>query len=110
MVGIAGAFCIQIEEARPWIRTRSENDTGSAVRARRHNHGNLVARLGATETVQFITSDVRLPNGIDPATGELWRRRLDPRSNPGQIHRILADMKRDDLRLLTPDDVDWPSE
>ncbi|TFD72890.1 hypothetical protein [Cryobacterium gelidum] len=92
------------------MKTRSENDTRSAVRARRRDYGNLVARLGATETVQFITSDVRLPNGIDPATGELWRRRLAPRSNPGQIHRILADMERDDLRLLTPADVEWPSE
>lgn len=72
--------------------------------------GTLVARLGAAETVQLITSSDRLPNGIDPAEGELWRRRLAPRINPGQIDRIVADMERHDLRLLTPDDIDWPGE
>jgi DNA processing protein len=72
--------------------------------------GALVTRLGAAETVQLITSGVRLPNGIDPAEGELWRRRLAPRINPGQIDRIVADMERHDLRLLTPDDIDWPGE
>ncbi len=72
--------------------------------------GNLLARLGAAETVQLITSGDRLPNGIDPAEGELWRRRLAPRINPGQIDRIVADMERHDLRMLTPDDIDWPGE
>ena len=72
--------------------------------------GTLVARLGAAETVRLITSGVRLPNGIDPAEGELWRRRLAPRINPGQIERIQADMERHDLRLLTPEDIDWPGE
>jgi DNA processing protein len=72
--------------------------------------GTLVARLGAAETVQLITSGVRLPNGVDPAEGELWRRRLAPRVNPGQLDRIRADMERHDLQLLTPEDVDWPGE
>jgi DNA processing protein len=72
--------------------------------------GALIARLGAAETVQIITSGDRLPNGIDPAEGELWRRRLAPRINPGQIDRIAADMERHDLRLLTPEDLDWPGE
>jgi len=45
--------------------------------------GTLVARFGAAETVQLITSGGRLPNGVDPAEGELWRRRLAPRINPG---------------------------
>jgi len=72
--------------------------------------GMLVARLGAAETVQLITSGVRLPNGVDPAEGELWRRRLAPRVNPGQLDRIRADMERHDLQLLTPEDVDWPGE
>ncbi|WP_105034196.1 DNA-processing protein DprA [Cryobacterium aureum] len=72
--------------------------------------GTLVSRLGAAATVQLITSGDRLPNGIDPAEGELWPRRLAPRINPGQIDRILADMERHDLRLLTPEDIDWPGE
>lgn len=72
--------------------------------------GTLVARIGAIETVQLITSGVRLPNGVDPAEGELWRRRLAPRINPGQIDRIRADMERHRLQLLTPDDLDWPGE
>ena len=72
--------------------------------------GSLIARLGAAETVQLITSGVRLPNGIDPAEGELWRRRLAPRINPGQVDRIRSDMERHDLRLLTPEDIDWPGE
>lgn len=72
--------------------------------------GTLVTRLGAAETVQLITSGVRLPNGVDPTEGELWRRRLAPRINPGQIDRIQADMERHDLRLLTPEDIDWPGE
>lgn len=72
--------------------------------------GTLVARLGAAQTVQLITSGARLPNGIDPAEGELWRRRLAPRINPGQVDRIRSDMERFNLRLLTPEDVDWPGE
>ncbi|WP_105034144.1 DNA-processing protein DprA [Cryobacterium aureum] len=72
--------------------------------------GTLVARLSAAETVHLITSGDRLPNGIDPAEGELWLRRLAPRINPGQIDRILSDMERHDLRLLTPEDLDWPGE
>jgi DNA processing protein len=72
--------------------------------------GTLVARIGAVETVQLITSGVRFPNGVDPAEGELWRRRLAPRINPGQIDRIRADMERHRLLLLTPEDLDWPGE
>jgi hypothetical protein len=34
-------------------------------------------------------------NGIDPAKGELWRRRLAPRINPGQVDRILTDISSD---------------
>lgn len=44
--------------------------------------GTLLARLGAIETVQLITSGDRLPNGVDPAEGELWRRRLAHASTP----------------------------
>jgi DNA processing protein len=72
--------------------------------------GTLVARLGAVETVQLISSGDRLPNGVDPAEGELWRRRLAPRIDPGQVDRIRDDMARYDLLLLTPEDVDWPGE
>ncbi|MFC5930346.1 DNA-protecting protein DprA [Cryobacterium melibiosiphilum] len=72
--------------------------------------GTLVTRLGAAEAVRLITSGGRLPNGIDPAEGELWRRRLAPRVNPGQIDRMLAEMEHHNLRLITPDDVDWPAE
>ena len=72
--------------------------------------GTLVARLGAAETVQLITSGSRLPNGVDPAEGELWRRRLAPRINPGQIDQMQEEMQRHNLILITPDDVDWPGE
>lgn len=72
--------------------------------------GALVGRLGARETLQLIYTGIRLPNGVDPAEGELWRRRLAPRLDPGQVERIQADMQRHDLRLLTPEDLDWPGE
>jgi DNA processing protein len=72
--------------------------------------GTLVARLGAVETVQLIMSGARLPNGVDPAEGELWRRRLAPRINPGQTERIRDDMLRHNLHLLIPDDLYWPGE
>ena len=72
--------------------------------------GALVNRLGAHETLQLIYTGNRLPNGVDPAEGELWRRRLAPRMDPGQIERIQADMQRHDLFLLTPEDLDWPGE
>ncbi|WP_104165082.1 DNA-processing protein DprA [Cryobacterium sp. N22] len=72
--------------------------------------GTLVARLGAAATMQLITSGDRLPNGVEPAEGELWRRRLAPRIDPGQIDRINVDMELHDIRLLTPEDVDWPGE
>jgi DNA processing protein len=72
--------------------------------------GTLVARLGAAETVQIIMSGARLPNGVDPAEGELWRRRLAPRINPGQSERIRDDMLRHNLHLLIPEDLYWPGE
>lgn len=72
--------------------------------------GMLIAKLGAVETVELIRSEARLPNGVDPAEGELWRRRLAPRINPGQIDRIRGDMERTGMRLLTPEDLDWPGE
>jgi len=72
--------------------------------------GTLIARLGATETVQLITSGGRLPNGVDPAEGELWRRRLAPRINPGQVERIQLEMEHHGLQLLTPEDLEWPGE
>ncbi len=94
-------------EARMTLAALSEpGDTVTGALAARLGS----ARLDSTETVQLITSGVRLPNGIDPAEGELWRRRLAPRINPGQIDRIVADMERHDLRMLTPDDIDWPGE
>lgn len=70
----------------------------------------LVGRLGAAATVDLVTTGERLPNGVDPAEGELWRRRLAPRMNPDQVERILADMERHDLHLVTPDDLNWPGE
>ena len=72
--------------------------------------GTLVNRVGAAETVDLITSGGRLPNGVDPAEGELWRRRLAPRINPGDVENIAADMQLHRLQLLTPEDVDWPGE
>lgn len=72
--------------------------------------GTLVGRVGAAATVELVTTAERLPNGIDPAEGELWRRRLAPRLNPGMVDRIRVDMERHDLHLLTPEDLDWPGE
>jgi len=72
--------------------------------------GTPVGRLGAAATVDLVTTGERLPNGVDPAEGELWRRRLAPRMNPDQVERIRADMERHDLHLLTPEDLDWPGE
>lgn len=72
--------------------------------------GTLVGRVGAAATVELVTTAERLPNGVDPAEGELWRRRLAPRLNPGIVDRIRANMERHDLRLLTPEDLDWPGE
>lgn len=92
----------EVREARMTLDALSE--PGDVVT------GKLIARLGAVETVQLITSGDRLPNGVDPAEGELWRRRLAPRLNPGHIDRVRADMEHHDLRLLTPEDLDWPGE
>lgn len=72
--------------------------------------GALVGRVGAAATVELVTTAERLPNGVDPAEGELWRRRLAPRLNPGMVDRIRADMELHNLRLLTPEDLDWPGE
>ncbi|MFC5932036.1 DNA-protecting protein DprA [Cryobacterium melibiosiphilum] len=72
--------------------------------------GTLLARVGAIETVQLITSGERLPNGLDPVEGELWRRRLATRIDPGQVDRMLAATERHSLSFLTPEDVTWPGE
>jgi hypothetical protein len=59
-----------------------------------------LARLGAAETVQLITSDVRLPKGVGPAEGELWRR-LAPRINPGLLDST-ADFSGDRTFAYSP--------
>ncbi|WP_051138830.1 DNA-processing protein DprA [Agromyces italicus] len=72
--------------------------------------GILIARLGATETLQLMGSDGALPSGIDSVEGTLWRHRNGTRSGDGLLERVQADMQRCDLRLLTPEDAAWPAE
>lgn len=72
--------------------------------------GVLVARLGAVETLALLESRGILPSDIDPAEGELWRRRLAARLSPGEPDRIIARMAQHDLRMITPTDAGWPAE
>lgn len=72
--------------------------------------GTLVARVGPIETLALLESRAGLPSDIDPAEGELWRRRLAARLSPDEPGRIAADMDRHQLRMITPDDAVWPTE
>ncbi|WP_243073702.1 DNA-processing protein DprA [Microbacterium sp. SS28] len=72
--------------------------------------GTLIARVGAIETLALVTSDSPLPAPIDPAEGSLWRRRLAPRLDPGQVDRIRDEMERRALTMLTTEDLAWPAE
>ncbi|MEU1970799.1 DNA-processing protein DprA [Microbacterium sp. NPDC019599] len=72
--------------------------------------GTLIARIGAVETLALVTSDTALPAAIDPAEGSLWRRRLAPRLDPGQVERIRNEMDRRALTMLTTEDLAWPAE
>jgi DNA processing protein len=72
--------------------------------------GTLIAKLGAAETVDLITSKAPFPPTVDSAEGGLWRHRLAPRLEPDHVERILHDMDRRGLRMLTPDDLEWPAE
>ena len=72
--------------------------------------GTLIARIGAVETLALVTSDTPLPAPIDPAEGSLWRRRLAPRLDPGQVDRIQEEMERRALTMLTTEDLAWPAE
>jgi DNA processing protein len=72
--------------------------------------GTLIARVGAIETLALVTSDSSLPAGIDTAEGSLWRRRLAPRLDPGQVDRIQEEMDRRALTMLTTEDLIWPAE
>ena len=70
----------------------------------------LIARVGAVETLELMSSDGPLPGAIDPAEAGLWRRRLAPRLDPGHGDRIREDMKRRGLTVLTVEDLNWPAE
>ncbi|MGI9824384.1 DNA-processing protein DprA [Agromyces sp. Marseille-Q5079] len=72
--------------------------------------GTLVARVGPIETLALLESRTGLPSGIDPAEGELWRRRLAARLNPDEPDRVAARMEQHQLRMITPDDAVWPAE
>ncbi len=72
--------------------------------------GLLVARVGAVETLTVLESRSTLPSDIDPAEGELWRRRLAARLSPGEPDRINARMAEHNLRMITPADAEWPAE
>ncbi|SDG83269.1 DNA-processing protein DprA [Microbacterium pygmaeum] len=72
--------------------------------------GTLVARIGAIDTLALVASEASLPTSIDPAEGSLWRRRLAPRVDPGQVDRIREEMDRRALTMLTTEDLEWPAE
>lgn len=72
--------------------------------------GTLIARVGAVETLALVRSDSSLPASIDPAEGSLWRRRLAPRLDPGQVDRIRDAMERRALTVITTEDLSWPAE
>lgn len=72
--------------------------------------GTLVARVGPIETLALLESRNGLPSDIDPAEGELWRRRLAARLSPDEPDRIAAHMEQHQLSLITPDDAVWPTE
>ena len=70
--------------------------------------GVLIARVGAVETLALVTSDGPLPGPIDAAEGSLWRRRLAPRLDRGQVDRIREVMEVRGLLLMTVEDPNWP--
>ncbi|SFS16494.1 DNA processing protein [Microbacterium sp. cf046] len=72
--------------------------------------GTLVTRVGAVETLALVASDSALPASIDPTEGSLWRRRLAPRLDPGQVDRVRDEMERRALTMLTTEDLAWPAE
>ncbi|MBT2498530.1 DNA-processing protein DprA [Agromyces sp. ISL-38] len=72
--------------------------------------GTFVGRIGPVETLELLATRTPLPAGVEPAQGELWRQRLAPRLNPGQLDRIQADMQQHDLHAFTPADAVWPVE
>jgi DNA processing protein len=72
--------------------------------------GTLISHVGAVETLALVTSAGALPPSIDPAEGALWRRRLAPRLDPGNVDRIREEMALRALTLLTVEDLSWPAE
>ncbi|WP_442576386.1 DNA-processing protein DprA [Microbacterium sp. F51-2R] len=72
--------------------------------------GALIARVGAVETLALVSSEGPLPRQIDPAEGSLWRRRLAPRIDLGQVDRIREVMEVRRLVLMTVEDLNWPAE
>jgi DNA processing protein len=72
--------------------------------------GTLVARVGAAETLALLESRDALPSDVDPAEGELWRRRLAARLSPNEADRINERMAQHHLRVITPEDRAWPAE
>ncbi|GGJ76417.1 DNA-processing protein DprA [Agromyces bauzanensis] len=72
--------------------------------------GTLVTHIGAAETLTLLESRSALPPGIDPAEGELWRRRLAARLSPAESDGVHARMEQHDLQMITPGDAAWPAE
>lgn len=72
--------------------------------------GALISHVGAAEALALVTSASALPTSIDPAEGSLWRRRLAPRLDPGNVDRIVEEMDRRALTVLTAEDLGWPAE
>ena len=67
--------------------------------------GLMIRTVGASETVARVVAD-ELPPGPD---GDSWQRRLAPRLDPAQVQRVLAETERYGMRVLIPDDAEWPA-
>jgi DNA processing protein len=70
--------------------------------------GRLVMRVGAVEAVRLATTTGPLP-GIDRASGEVWRQRIDGRLRPDSLRDAFTATATHRFDVLTPADRDWPT-
>ncbi|GGO61484.1 DNA-processing protein DprA [Microbacterium sp. YY-01] len=67
--------------------------------------GNLIARVGAVDTVAFIQNDAEIP-GVDEVQAAVWREQARIRASAETIAYRLAEGEQ--YSFITPLDAEWP--
>lgn len=71
--------------------------------------GRLITAVGAVETARLAAGTGAFPKKVDAVEAGLWRNKVAPRVDARTVTQALSDTDRLGLRILTPEDSDWPT-